>query len=618
MPIVTQCPKCQATFNLPDALAGKNAKCARCQNVFRVPDAVGADAPMAEAVDGPGGGGMWAEPVGPPSDPRPRRDRYPSEPPTRSGSGAGWIIALAVGVPLLILLLAGGAVVVFGVVMYFAVASTSGKAVVAQSGQTAIQPGGPGNEPPPDRWNQPPPQPQPAPGPGEAPPAPADPPPPKPRDPPPALKPPVAIDVTPAELPQDKVVKTLPSTIADVAVGGGGRFLILYLPDQNKLAVFDVSTVQVAKYLSFNNEPDLRFAAGMDKLIVALPNSRVMRRYSLKTFEEEQSAPLPINGDVDALCMGSASNGPLWVQAKGDQIFGGAPMLLDPSTLKEWPADWGDQQPPGGGAFLRASDDGQVFTMRNGVGGEPHTVTVVSLLGGRAKVVTQWGVSSSVIVPDADGHTLYTGCAVYNGKLAALFPNPPPQSFCKPFLPGVASPFFARLDYKDWDQLGGDLSFFTAGAQEPFAVLKGVDGVSNEQVAYGGNRDKLTHDQRVHIIPAAKAVVAIPKGNLQLALYRFDPEAALEKSNQDYLVVTSRPPRAAKKGQEYAYSLAVKSKKGGVKYKLESGPKGMAIDAAGKLTWTPPADADAENDVIVSVTDAGGQETFHSFRVGVE
>ncbi len=60
----------------------------------------------------------------------------------------------------------------------------------------------------------------------------------------------------------------------------------------------------------------------------------------------------------------------------------------------------------------------------------------------------------------------------------------------------------------------------------------------------------------------------------------------------------------------------MKSKKGGVTYKLDSGPKGMVIDAAGRLTWTPPADADAENDVIVSVKDAGGRETIQSFRVG--
>ena len=241
----------------------------------------------------------------------------------------------------------------------------------------------------------------------------------------------------------------------------------------------------------------------------------------------------------------------------------------------------------------------------------------MTLRDGRAAVVSQWNVPSSLLVPDADGRTLYTGCAVYDPTLAPIFPNPPPQAFCKPFLPAVGGPYFMRLDYKQWDHLGGDLSFFVAGDREPFTSLKGVEEVSNEQIAYGKNRDKLTYDRRLYFLPAAKVVIAIPNPADRLVLYRFDPEAALEKSNADYLVVTSRPPPSAKKGKEYAYSLAVKSKKGGVTYKLDSGPKGMALDAAGRLTWTPPADAEAENEVIVSVKDAGGGETLQSFRVGV-
>ncbi len=419
----------------------------------------------------------------------------------------------------------------------------------------------------------------------------------------------------PAVLAQDKVVKPLPSTVADVAVGGGGRFLILSLPQQKKLAIFDGSAGEVVKYLSFP-APIAGFAAGMDKLIVAGADNQLVR-YSLKTFEQEQAAPAPVHGAVGALCMGCASNGPLWVQAKGGPPPGGAAVLVDPSTLKEWPADWGDKRPPADAAYLRASEDGQVFGMRDGLGGEPHTMTAVTLRDGRAAVASQWNVPSSLLVPDADGRTFYTGCAVYGPALTPIFPDPPPKAFCKPFLPAVGGPYFARLDYRKWDKWGGDLSFFVAGAREPFAALKGVEGVSNEQIAYGKNRDKLTYDQRLHFLPAAKLVVAIPNTNDRLVLYPFDPEAALEKSNVDYLVVTSRPPPSAKKGQEYVYTLSVKSKKGGVTYKLDSGPKGMAIDGAGKLTWTPPADADAENDVIVTVKDAGGGETIESFRVGV-
>jgi hypothetical protein len=63
-------------------------------------------------------------------------------------------------------------------------------------------------------------------------------------------------------------------------------------------------------------------------------------------------------------------------------------------------------------------------------------------------------------------------------------------------------------------------------------------------------------------------------------------------------------------------AIAVKSKKGGVKYRLEAGPKGMSVAADGKVTWKAPAEGGTE-DVILSVSDATGQEIFHTFKVFV-
>ena len=607
MPIVTHCPKCRATFNLPDGLAGKNAKCSRCQQVFLVPAAAAAvpdDVPTVELADGPADAPTVELAAGSaPARPRPapvRRAPDVRRPPARS-SGTGWIIALAVGIPLLLFVGLIILIAAVGAYFYLSVPTPAAPPV------SVVMP-----NPVPPAPNDPAPNPG---GPVFPPVQPIQPVVPPPREPPPPLKPPKPVEVTPAVLARDKIVKPLPSAVGDAAVGGGGRFLVLSLPQQKRLAIFDANAGEVVKYLSFP-APVAAFAAGMDKLIVARADNQLVR-YSLTTYELEQAAPAPVNGAVGALCMGSASNGPLWVQVKGGPPAGGAAVLVDPSTLKEWPADWGDKRPPADAAYLRASEDGQVFGMRAGLGGEPHTLTAVALRDGRAAFVSQWNVPSSLLVPDADGRAFYTGCAVYDPTLAPVFPNPPPRAFYKPFLPAVGGPYFMRLDYKQWDHLGGDLSFFVAGGREPFAALKGVEGVSNEQIAYGKNRDKLTCDRRLYFLPQAKVVIAIPNPADRLFLYRFDPEAALEKSKVDYLVVTSRPPPSAKKGKEYVYSLTVKSKKGGVTYKLGSGPMGMAIDAAGRLTWTPPADAEAENDVIVSVKDAGGQETIQSFRVGV-
>ena len=109
----------------------------------------------------------------------------------------------------------------------------------------------------------------------------------------------------------------------------------------------------------------------------------------------------------------------------------------------------------------------------------------------------------------------------------------------------------------------------------------------------------------------------IDKTGSKLNLHKFDLEASLEKAGVDYLFVTSRPP-LVELGKLFKYTPVVKSKKGGVTYKVESGPKGLAISRDGLVRWEVAADF-AENtvDVIVSVGDSAGQEVFHTFQLAV-
>src|SRR5262249_60320066 len=96
-------------------------------------------------------------------------------------------------------------------------------------------------------------------------------------------------------------------------------------------------------------------------------------------------------------------------------------------------------------------------------------------------------------------------------------------------------------------------------------------------------------------------------------------DAVIDKACNAFLCVTSQAPATAVKGGVYTYPLEVKSKKGGVKYKLESGPPGMRIGPDGRVTWAVPADfAGADADVIVTVSDATGQEVVHTFRITIK
>src|SRR5205807_4602699 len=119
--------------------------------------------------------------------------------------------------------------------------------------------------------------------------------------------------------------------------------------------------------------------------------------------------------------------------------------------------------------------------------------------------------------------------------------------------------------------------------------------------------------------PAAHLFVTIPATIDRLILQRFDLEDALEKSGVDYLVVTSQPPVSVKRGGAFEYTVVVKSKRGGVSYRLDSGPNGMTISKDGKLTWKVPNDwAELETDVIVGVTDSTGQECLHTFTIKID
>jgi hypothetical protein len=126
-------------------------------------------------------------------------------------------------------------------------------------------------------------------------------------------------------------------------------------------------------------------------------------------------------------------------------------------------------------------------------------------------------------------------------------------------------------------------------------------------------------EQRVHYYPRSGLLVTLakPPNGDRLILRRIDLVALMDKAGMDYLFVNSQPP-VAKAGTPFSYRLDVRSKKGGVRVKLESGPPGMQVTPAGQITWAVPADfAERETDVLLTIADASGQEVFHNFKVGV-
>jgi hypothetical protein len=413
----------------------------------------------------------------------------------------------------------------------------------------------------------------------------------------------------PPALTGEKVVRLLPSAVSDLAVGGGGRYLVLHLPALRKLAVFDVNEARVVKYLPLA-EDQVKFAAGADKLIVLLPGGAKVQRWALGTWEREKEAALPGSGTVRYLSLGCAAHGPALMGWGGDQFGGGMECgLLDTATLRSRPLLL-EQGPnhgvPGNFRHVRAAAGGQVFgvSFLHGQGG-----VVVPRPEGRTELTTLPTQPGAVLpVPDGSMLCARSGLFTRDGRPLGVV-DQGDQSYRVPACHGH---YYLHLEPADGRWVP---TVYTVGDTRPILRLPQVE------VSFGpedAQSPGLANDKRILFIPGARLIVTVPPAGDRLVLHRFDVEEALEKSGLDYLLVTSRPPASVKKGTTYAHQLTVKSKRGGVKCRLESGPAGMRVTAGGQITWAVPADhAATEAEAVLSVRDRSGQELFRTIRIDV-
>ena len=442
--------------------------------------------------------------------------------------------------------------------------------------------------------------------------------------------------IRPPALEQDHVVRTLPAPVADVAVGRGGRLLILHLPKANKLAIFDVNEAKIVHYIPAGEE-NVRLAAGQDKLLVALPGAGILQRWDLTTFERETSAPLPVKGSVQSMAMGASSQGPLvlHITQENRPNFGVNQLqFLDVRTLKRLEVGWLQDEAGrmGAGAahinqaaHIRASPDGKTFglwcTLQS-----PSGMTVIQMVGGNAAKGVYEHNSVGHVLPGADGKIIFTGFELYAADLhkvrgerhngVAYFP-----ALGGSYYLSCASPYISagpRPPNEKAPKPEQKLAVHMLGDDRPLVSLTSIDLPEMAERGEIGVRHDFTYDKRIHFLPQAKLIITIPASNDRLVLHRLDVDAVLEKSGVDYLFVTSEAPNSARKGETNIYQLVVKSRKGGVKYRVESGPAGMTVSESGKVNWQVPAGyTEPDATAILVITDAAGQERFHTFTVAV-
>ena len=422
------------------------------------------------------------------------------------------------------------------------------------------------------------------------------------------------LDLQPVRMAAESAAYKLPAVCEDVVAGAGGRFLIFHFPTLGKLGVFDVVAARITGFVSLPSG-DVGYAAGAEKLIVVLRDQKVIQRWNLKTLEREVAVPVPDGEAVSSVTMGCAAEGPVLLGTQDARYSATNLRLLDPNTMQLIPhqisTTW-IRESPSLGHLVRASADGRVFAAWRETSSPTGFITFV-LQGDRVQSYYEHE-SLGYLRPNFDGSLIYTygGLYSYEGKpLGTQQPAGHP-------IPAVQGNYYVVLPREDFTssrpKKAEGVGVYVEGNSRPLLTLSDV-------VVEFGSRSSRTRpqiDKAVWFIPDAHLLVTIPPSRDMLSLRRINIEQALDRSEVDYLFVASRPPRTAKPGSGYQYPLTVKSKRGGARFQIASGPTGMTISPEGQLDWPVPADfARVEETVVVSVKDASGQEIFHTFRISL-
>jgi S1-C subfamily serine protease len=400
--------------------------------------------------------------------------------------------------------------------------------------------------------------------------------------------------------------------VADMAMGGAGRYLVLRLANKKKLAVFDVQQGKVAKELSLQEETP-HVAAGANRLIAIYPNAKQIQKWKLPGFEPEPLAPLPdaLSSDtIHQVCMGSASAGPLFIYLHPQKQTLALNMDAMEASDVRW-SHWGPTNAPGPMNMRPAPDGSLLAGWGGGWAGCGIATFSDGVQTGSHEDVPFWAADGAFASPSADARFIFTPGRVVNRGFS--FPEVPEMQRAT-VVPATEPGFYVSL--AGTCVLGSSPKFQAAGEVAVHAddrtrlfTLKGLDELKV--------KSDLPWDKRIFYYPCAGLLITLGGEKDKLLLRRIDLPGQLEKSGTDYLAVVSRPP-VGKAGAKFSYRLDIRSAKGGIQAKLASGPEGLKVDQGGQVSWdVPAAFTEPEAEVLVTIRDAAGHELNHTFVIPI-
>lgn len=374
----------------------------------------------------------------------------------------------------------------------------------------------------------------------------------------------------------------LSGRVDSVGRAGGGRFLLLRIPQTRQLAVFDPNEAD-AGYLNLS-ESNALFAGGASKVYVYEPTARTLERWDLLTrkleHKQKQPAELPM---VTAMAVGAASDGLVFLFSTGER--GSTVTVVDPVELTPRRSHKIPDLRSSDTVFVRASDDGSILAVS-----EKNGASVFKYEGAEIHPLDLWkaGPRPQLATPSPDGKYVYTPRGWFPTSQENLPVKTSNYFYTLPTAHG--SGLYLSLDVDRNDKIIGSPRLHAAGSARTLATLDQLTFGAGQGAMYAGEWGEPLHDHRLHLWPAAGLMAFIPVLNPSvIELVKVDVGEELRKSGEEHLVIGSDPPTAARVGEPWSYRPQIWSlRKEVVEIRLRDRPSGMEI-RGGVITWTPAA-----------------------------
>ena len=412
----------------------------------------------------------------------------------------------------------------------------------------------------------------------------------------------------------------LPGPASQRAVAGDGRYLLLSFNACQKIAVFDLQTATILRWIE-TGTTKFFVAGGTTRMVVVDPAKRELKRYRLDSGALEQTEIYPGEPDgVAGATMGSASEGPLLMWDL-EPLAGHATPLriveLDTLKLRLTEALQGNSafERPLPLHSLSASADGRFFT--------PVWRTSNSGYSAPAGPDSLRGISSSYmaaifeVADPKNGRGFGANRRAHISKTGLMMIN-------NSSIEARANYSHGNLSLKDrstGDYVEDFWYSHDARAQQPsfkvyFHRARSLETLADMEVPlpWGAQGGWQMADAIYYSQPQKTLAIAYEAPSV-LFVKRFDAAAEIKRRAVDHVAFTGMDLQTVYAGKKLSYQLTAIPNEPGMTFELREGPAGMTVSPSGLVEWTAPDDVKIRMPVQVAVKNARGKEAVDQFTL---